>query len=243
MKDLFQIDEKSKSFQDDYLKYIEEVSGRHFQLQSGMAFIDSREMDSNPKQSLLKFQDLQIQNWGIFEGELTKIHNEFQRLINLFNEFYNSKLSFNNSNSDLSPREIHYLTTKLIVRIKRMAYVLDPDYTIIKFKNNKSGIKYEMIKAYWINDNGEKVRDITRNVGSLESTTVDFVEKILKSNFRGLIQFQPQDNSKSKYDLMISDGKTNWMVQFKLKDKKSFIRTFVMFELWKLYNEEYVLLN
>lgn len=243
MKDLFQIDEGFNTYQDENLKYIEEVLKREFLMEPGMIFVEALEMESDSKNAIKKLQDPKNQSWGILEKEVSEMFQELGKLIRLFEGFYTSNISDNRSLSNLTPMQIQYVINKNIIRIKRLVCVLDPGYSTIEYKDKKYGNNYTMIKGYWIDDNGKRVRSLSRNIGTKESSINELTMKLFKVNSEKITVYEPEFGLKFRPDLMVSDGKTRWMVETKLQNRNGFIRTYVMFELWKIYKEEYVLLT
>ena len=155
MKDLFQIDERFDSYQDENLKYVDEISKRVFDLHSGLIFVESKELESDYENAVKKLKDPSIQSWGILEKEVSGMLQELARLMRIFKGFYLTNADeYVHQSSSLSPQKIQYIINKLITRIKRLVCVLDPDYSIIKFNEKKSGNNYTQIKGYWIDNTG-----------------------------------------------------------------------------------------
>jgi len=244
MKDIFKIDEKFDSYQDENLKYIKEVSERIFDLHSGLIFVESLELESDYKNAVKKLRDPKNQSWGILEKEVAGMNQELARLIRVFEGFYLTNVDeYKPNSSNLSPQKINYLINTLMIRIKRMICVLDPEYSVIKFKDKKTDNDYTMIKGYWINDEGKKVRSLSRNVGNTESSINELTMKLLKINKNNVIITEPEYSLRFRPDLRVNDGKTEWFVETKSMNIENLIRSFVMFENWKLYKEEYELLS
>jgi hypothetical protein len=244
MTDIFQIDEGFDSLQDENLKYIEEVVNRTFELHSGLIFVESKELESDYRNAIKKLKDPKNQSWGILEQDVADILQELARLVRIFKGYYLTGVDkYVHPSSSLSPQKIQYITNKLMIRIKRLVCVLDPDYSIIKFKDKKTLNNYTMIKGYWINENGKRVRSISRNIGNTESTMNDLTIKLFEKNNKNLVQMEHESGSKFNVDLTVYDGKINWAVETKLMNQENFVKTFVMFEFWKVYKQEYELLD
>ena len=241
MKNIFQIDERFHSQDDKILKYVEEITSRDFSFPSGLIFLEYQELESDFKGSIKKLQDPKNQTWGILQVEVSRMLQEFGRLLRLFEGFYLGNLDGSDS-QNLSPQKINYLINKTLIRIKRMVCVLDPDYSKIKFQDKKSKKFYTMIKGYWINDQGIRERSLSRNIGNNESSMNELTQKLFKLNSKNVVVYEPESGLQWKPDLMFSDGTTRWIVETKLMNIDNFIRTYVMFEMWKMYKEEYELL-
>lgn len=244
MTDLFQIDEKFDPSQDEYILYLKEIEGRVFNYQSGLVFVNSLEMDSDPIGSLAALQNPLNQSWGILEEEVALMKQELARLIRIFEKFYFTAITENKElQNTLSPIQVTHLVKRISVRIKRLVCVLDPDYSVIKFKERKSGNEYNMVKGYWIADNGVRVRSLSRNIGNTEASINELTMKLFKLNASKVFVMEPEYGITFKPDLIVSDGKTRWLVETKLSNLENFVRTYVMFELWKMYKKEYELLG
>lgn len=240
MKDILKIDEKFDSFQDENIKYIKELEKKVFDSNSGLIFVNSNEMETDFENAIKKLHDPKNQSWGILENERTKMFQELARMFRVFHGFYFTNLNEHpNLSSDMSPQKINYLIDKLMIRIKRMACVLDPDYSKITFKDKNSPNSYIMIKGYWFNDNGKRVRSISRNIGNSESSINELIQKLFKMNGNDVISYEPEFGLRLKPDLVVTDGTVKWYVETKLMNIDNFIRTFVMFEMWKEYKKEY----
>ena len=156
MKDIFKIDERFDSYQDENLKYVDEISKRVFDLHSGLVFVESKELESDYKTTIKKLQDPKNQSWGILQKEVSEMIQELGRLIRVFEGYYLTNVDeYEHPSSSLSPQKIQYIINQLMIRIKRLVCVLYSDYSIIKFNEKKSGMNYTQIKGYWINDNGK----------------------------------------------------------------------------------------
>lgn len=238
MKDIFNIDKKYKSFKDENLDFVDSLTMLEANKPlSGFIFMKMEDFEKDIPGSIKKLQNIENQSWGILSEEVSKIYQEFARLIRSFKEYYTSKSDFTEKN--LSPHEVHYIVHKSIVRIKRIACVLNPEFSIITFTDKKTNNSYEMIKGYWINDEGRKVRSLSRNVGKVEASMIELTTKLFKLNKEHIITHEPSFNLHFRPDLIIFDGKTEWIVETKMLDKGNFVKTYVMFELWKMYKEEY----
>jgi hypothetical protein len=242
MKNIFQIDERFHSQEDKILKYVKEITSRDFSFPSGLIFLEYQELEYDLKGSIKKLQDPKNQTWGILQVEVSMMFQELGRLLRLFEGFYLGNLDGSDS-QNLSPQKINYLINRTLIRIKRLVCVLDPDYSKIKFQDKKSDNHYTMIKGYWINDEGKRERSMSRNIGNTEYSFKELTEKLFKLNMKNIVVFEPESIFRWNPDMIVSDGKNKWVVEFKLQNMDNFIKAFVMFEMWKMYKEEYELMN
>lgn len=241
MEGVFNIGDQFESNQDDNIKIVDMMTEIVFDPKSGFAIIDNKEFESNREEAIKKLQDPKNQSWGILENEITAINQERIRLGRDFKEYYVSNVDENaHPTSNLSPQKIYYIIKQLMIRIKRLELVLEPDYSVIKYDEKRNSENYTQIKGYWINDAGKRVRSISRSLGKTASEEEELVLKILDLN----------TNKDTKVtllgrgaDIQVNDGNNIWYVETKSKNRPSLIRNFVMFENWKIYKKEYKLLE
>lgn len=243
MKDIFQIDERYDSYQDENLKFLEEFSNKEFNLQSGLIFVDRKEFEFDEKEARKKISDPKNQSWGILEKEITSIIQEKERLIRLFHKFYTSSVSENPELKDITPHKLQYIISQLMIRIKRLDCVIDTQFSSTKFFEKKSGHTYLMGKGYWIKGDGTRVRNISRNITNTESSMIELVMKIIKLNDKSVTLMELEKGSKYKPDFTIYDGPNEWYVELKTNNMNNLVKTFIMFETWKIYRSEYELLT
>ncbi len=219
--------------------YIQEISEMNFDSHSGLIFVHMDEVQKDIDSAKKRLHDLKNQSWGILQPEVEQMKSEFRKLIDRFREFYSNPIE----NSQLTPQQVHLQISQQLCRIKRMVCVLDPEFTPVKSFDKKSSNHYQMIRGYWINDDGERVRSISRNVGNSESSLTDLVEKIIKINSQYKVVKDPGNILGLRIDLIVSDEKDKWLVEIKSSNGDNIIRSFVSFELWKMYKEIYDLLD
>ena len=219
--------------------YIQEISEKNYESPSGLVFVHMDEVQKDVDSARKRLQDLNNQSWGILQPEVDQMKSEFRKLIDRFSEFY-----FNpTENSHMTPQQVHLQISQQLCRIKRMVCVLDSEFTTVKSFDKKSSNRYNMIRGYWVNDDGERVRSISRNVGNSESSLTDLVEKIIKINSQYKVIQDPGNVLGLRPDLMVSSEKDKWVVEIKSSNEDNILRSFVSFELWKMYKEIYDLLD
>jgi hypothetical protein len=88
-----------------------------------------------------------------------------------FVKFYFRKLrDLENLNPGLEGvSDIDEMISKYIIQLMRLRLVIDPEVHISKNVHPRTNHHYLAIKAYWIDDNGKKVRKFTKSVGRAES--------------------------------------------------------------------------
>ena len=240
---ILQINERSDSSLDENLKYLEEFSNKEFNLQSGLIFVDRKEFELDEKEARKKMSDTKNQSWGILEPEVNSIITEKQRLINKFKEFYFSKISDNPGFKNITVAQLEDIVAKLMIRIKRLDCVIDTKFNSTQFLEKKTGHRYLMAKGFWINNDGTRVRSISRNITNVESSITELVLKILKMNNKSIILMELEKTSKYKPDFTVYDGSKEWWVEIKNNNMNNLVKSFIMFETWKIYKNEYELLT
>jgi hypothetical protein len=104
-----------------------------------------------------------------------------------------------------------------------------------------------MVKINWIDDDGDKVRFISKTYGRVGTQGLHFsVPKLIGEFFEKVEDIQAdykylQENKKQTVaDFMARiDGKT-WIFEFKSTNKSDFIKSAVRLELWELYKKTYL---
>ncbi|MDX9696465.1 MAG: hypothetical protein RBT49_11805 [Bacteroidales bacterium] len=243
MMTLLQINGQKDSRKDENLKYLEEFSNKEFNLQSGLIFVDRKEFELSEKEALGKMHDLKNQSWGILDAEVNSMITEKQRLISKFKAFYNSKISELPELRNLNIGQLETIVSNLMIRIKRLDCVLDTKFNSTQFLEKKTGHRYLMAKGFWINNDGTRVRSISRNIANVESSITELVMKILKMNNKSIIVMELNKASEYKPDFLVYDGSKEWWVEIKSKNMDNMVKSFIMFETWKIYKNEYELLT
>jgi len=242
MNELFQIDKGFESYEDCNLRYVEEFSKKEFNQQSGLIFVEKKEFEINEQQARVKITNPKNQSWGILEKEVTDMIQEKGRLIKLFKDFYNSNVSENQDLNNPSPHEIQYMISRLMVRMKRLECVMDTQYNSTEFIEKKTGHKYLMAKGYWVDNNGKRVRNISRSIMNKQDSITELAIKVLKVNHSSIITHEPARSSGYKPDFVVFDKPKEWWVELKTKNMNDFVKSYIMYETWKVYKNEYELL-
>jgi len=243
MNDIVKIDKGFDSNTDENLRYLMEFLSRESNLNSGMIFVDKHEFELDERGARKKISDVKNQSWGILEPEITLMSKEKERLIRLFKEFYSTPVSENPDLRNLTPHQLQYIITKLMIRIKRLECVLETKFNSTEFLEKKSGNRYLMAKGYWINDDGTKVRSISRNIVNVESSIADLAVKLFRTNKKSVTVMELDKSLGYRPDFTVYDGPVQWFVEVKIDNMNDMVRTFIMFETWKVYKEKYELLT
>lgn len=187
------------------------------------------------------FLEQNSQTLEAFTDEFNSINNEIVNVSKSIKEFYTSSLHLKTELDYNEPtaQNVLYLIEQYCIKLKRLKFVASPDYSLSTGFSKKSKKKYETIKAFWIDSNGNKVRSFSKNVGIAGLDVQESVVKLFES--LGYITTQleyPLDNG-VRVDLIVEKDNRKWVIEIKMKDKKRFFDTYARLELWKLYQSLY----
>lgn len=224
-----------------------------------MELIEKLEKFPKPDSKLRVFEvplgeqldEVAIANWMHSNSlqEFDGLTEEFETLqIEITEQITEIKKLYLTKISDLSLQE--YTIKQLLglvklsaLRLRRLSLILEPDYSLTRGTHTRSKIEYEMIRAYWYEDNGEKKRVFNKNVGSSEMGLIDVASKLFESlGYETLQQVHSNNRMRLIFDLIITKGGRKWIVEIKQKDKRKLIDTYVSMGLWKKYKTTYGLI-
>lgn len=176
-----------------------------------------------------------------FIDEYNLINREITNTSTILNNVYTNKLCevINQDLNDQSAKDVFYLIEKHCIKARRLIFVSQPDYSLSTGYSKKSKKKYETVKAFWVDTDGNKVRSFSKNVGIAGVEVEESVVKLFDS--LGYITTQlayPLDNG-YRADLIVEKNGRKWVVEIKIRDKKRIFDTFARLELWKLYQSIY----
>ncbi|MEY2922687.1 MAG: hypothetical protein RL108_1313 [Bacteroidota bacterium] len=101
-----------------------------------------------------------------------------------------------------------------------------------------------MIKAYWIDDNGNRKRIFNKNIGSTDYEMVDTLEKLFISMGYTTFRNQYALENGVPVDIIITKNNIKSVLEIKINKNKSeteLIKTYVSMEMWKLYCSIYLI--
>lgn len=240
---IFNIDTDFNPNQDEVMNLINGIDKKDFDFSSGYVFMQLEEIENLDIDSACKLlKDKNNQSWGFLEDERKKQFFELERLLEEFKSFYTTRWEYNKiSANGFTPQEITYFVNKYLIRLQRLILVLNPQLSFTSSEKKGTGRSYDMVKAYWINDDGQKVRNFTKNIGNSETAVIELLDK-LTSIIKGQHEsYQPKLKNGLTPDVVVAVGNKKWVVETNILEKEDYGRTFVIFELWKKYKETYTL--
>lgn len=195
-----------------------------------------RELDAATIEGWLKSKTL-----SEFDGltdEFDLREKEISQQVAELKKLYLSKIS-EMSMQEYSIKQLVELIKLLELRLKRLKLSFEPDYSLTKGTHTRSKIEYEMIRAYWYSDNGEKKRTFNKNVGSSQMALEGIASKLFESLGYETLELSSANANKHLFDLIITKGKRKWIVEIKETERKQLIETYLSMELWKKYKLTY----
>lgn len=103
-------------------------------------------------------------NWMYF-SKLSKLKNEFKNFLS-------------HPIMSMSPSETLNIVNKYVIQIQRVRLVIDPDYSVITQIHGDGERKYRVIRAYWVDDNGERKRVISKCIGKITPETEKIISEV-----------------------------------------------------------------
>ena len=95
------------------------------------------------------------------------IVDEFEYLVGEFNELLNSKEQVLDSDGNvLTPLDLYNLINQYQIRIDKLALIFKLRLYKTLNENKKSGVKYVVMRAFWIDHYGKNVRWFSKNMGA-----------------------------------------------------------------------------
>lgn len=187
------------------------------------------------------FLDENYQSLEAFTDEFNLINNEIINVSESIKTFYTSRLNLKTElgNSEATAQSVAYLIEQYCIKVKRLNYVAAPDYSLSTGFSKKSKKKYETIKAFWVDAEGNKVRSFSKNVGIVGLDVEESVVKLFESLGYKTTQLEYPLNNGVRVDLIVEKDNKKWVIEIKIKDKKRFFDTYARLELWKLYQSLY----
>lgn len=116
--------------------------------------------------------------------------NKLQDLKDAFITFYFMHLEeMPTTNSQIKRTcDVHTTIGEYVLQIMRLRLVIQPEYQIAMNKHTQTHHEYMAVKAFWINDDGEKVRKFTKSLGRAENYKLGIKDKQAQKDSVALLQ-------------------------------------------------------
>lgn len=104
-----------------------------------------------------------VDNWT-YLATLSKLKETFVKF------YFKSLADLNNDHIDMMRvNDVYNRIGQYIIQLMRLRLVIEPEVQISNNVHPRTDINYLAIKAYWIDDNGKKVRKFTKSLGRVEN--------------------------------------------------------------------------
>jgi len=147
----------------------------------------------------------------------------------------------NPAESGKTPLEVYNKLSDLMIKIERRSLLLKPDPMEVEQKHTRSsGAKkdYIFLRNYWVDDDGEKKRMISKHVGMKYLNLEQEVMDMFHHRGFGVIRDYRSDKGFS-YDVVIQRGDMKTVLEIKLVNKDVFKKLFMFDELLKKFKQDY----
>lgn len=177
-----------------------------------------------------------------FNDEVNSINIEIEKTCDELKSFYDSELDskFFSKYRVSSVKGLYDIIQQFIIKARRLNYVAVPDFAVSTYISKKVDKKYETVKAFWVDEAGNKVRSFNKNFGPLEQESLEMIIKLFQSLGYKTTQLEYSLTNGAKVDLIVEKSNEKWVINIKLKVKHEFIDRFVQLELWSHYKSIYV---
>ncbi|MDF5691611.1 hypothetical protein [Aquirufa aurantiipilula] len=224
---------------DDYSVFIESMKKPKIEF-SGLTVLDKKEFDKMDIKEYgfwLKNSSLEFDG---FAEEFKLIEQQISKHYKIAKELLTSQLDYEAiAKKNQSLKELIRELELALIPLRKLSLIIDPLITSSSTVHPRSKIKYAVIKAYWIDSEGNLKRSVNRNVGVNEWGMEDVATKMFSAfGFSTYVPANRMENG-AMVDMVISKNGKSWVVEIKQQKKDDFEKAFVSLELWRLYKAEY----
>ena len=211
------------------------------QYYSGIKIIPEDDFLKMKKQDYLEWANVVDAKSDALVIEYDLIKSETLKYISLLKQAYLEDFDWELVKGyKVSLKDLNYHLGAIVLALNRLYLVQNPEYSYTVAKHSRSKIEYDMIKGYWYMDDGEKLRTISRSIGStIHSVDILSCKMLENFGYETFIPNHPIGNNIQVDFVVIKDNK-KWIANSSIKERKSYIKTFVSMELWKIFKEIYL---
>ena len=225
--------------EDMVIKLLSDAEKISTDLKPSLIFIEVDAFEKmDAQEARLFLQDPKNYSWGVLQGIRNEMVNEFVANQRRLHELYLNPIeTIEGFDGKLNAQQLVSYIEYLKLRLRRsMCYML-PEFTFTISTNPSTKTKYELIKAYWIEDDGSRARSFNKTMGneglSMEHLNIKLFEAM------GYIALLEKRVNGVHVDILLSKGDEKWVVEVKHQVKKNYIDAFATIELWKHYKAQY----
>lgn len=177
-------------------------------------------------------------SWGVLQEIRDEMIAEFVAVQERLNEVYTNPLeTLEGFTGKLNAQDLVNYIEYLKIRLRRSMYYMVPEYTFTNSTNSSTKTKYELIKAYWIDDDGTRSRSFNKTMGNLGFSIEQLNVKMFEA--LGYIALMEKRVNGVHVDIVLSKGSKQWVVEVKHQQKSNYVDAFATIELWKHYKKQY----
>jgi hypothetical protein len=160
--------------------------------------------------------------------------------------YWNDKLQLledymNSSASNESPLEIFNRLSNLMIKIERRSLLLRPEPKIVEQNQTRlSGAKkdYKFLRAYWVDETGEKKRMIAKHIGERYQRLEKEVSDLFYNRGYAVHRNYRLDK-KHTCDMVVEMDGQKTAVEIKMVNEDTFNNLFLFDEMCKRFEEDY----
>lgn len=194
------------------------------------------------QEAKLYLQNPKNYSWGVLQGIRDEMVLEFEANQKRLYHFYTSPFeTIGGFTGKLNAEDLVNYIEYLKVRLRRSMSYMAPEYSFTNSTNPTTKAKYELIKAYWVEDDGNRSRSFNKTLGMqglmMEELNIKMFESL------GFIALREKKVNGLRIDILLSKGEQKWVVEVKHQEKSNYIDAFATIELWKHYKQQYGILS
>jgi hypothetical protein len=222
----------------DYSSFLESMKNSKMKF-SGLRILDKSVFDKMTREEFGMWTRNKPEPFDGFKDEFNLIEAEIKNRYELAIGLYTNK--FDEKVRGLSLCDLINQFEASLLPLRKLCLILNPQVTISTSVHPRTKIKYAVVKAYWIDGDGNLKRSVNRNVGVEDWKLAELASKMFSTvGFESHLEARNINNG-TRADMLISKNNKSWVVEIKADDRDSFIKTFISLELWKEYKKEYQL--
>lgn len=229
----------STAVEDNVLKLLGEAGAIKVDMVPSLIFMEAVEFEKlGAQKGQLYLQDQKNYSWGVLQEIRDEMVNEFISNQNRLRDLYLNPLeTLEGFSTKLNAQDLVNYIEYLKVRLRRSMCYMDIKLTFTNSTNPSTKTKYELIKAYWVEDDGTRSRSYNKTMGnkglSMEQLNVKMFEGL------GYIPLLDKRINGVNVDILLTKGNEKWVVEVKHQVKQNYIDAFATIELWKHYKAQY----
>ncbi len=177
-------------------------------------------------------------SWGVLQEIRDEMIEEFISNQNRLRDLYLNPLeTIEGYNGKLNAKDLVSYIEYLKVRLRRSMSYMFPEYSFTNSTNPSTKAKYELIKAYWVEDDGNRARSFNKTLGMQGMMIEDLNVKMFET--LGYLALREKRYNGVLIDILLSKGEQKWVVEVKYQAKSNYVDAFATIELWKHYKTQY----